>query len=188
MHRVHIIGGSGAGKSVPGAALAARLGVPLIELDDLFWEPGWREVGHAVLARRLAPQLDPPGWVVAGNYFATTEPRVWPRATHLVVLDLPYPLMLWRTLRRTLHRGLSGQPCCHGNVESIWRLFHRDGVLRYLMRTWRKRHARYATLPYEPALAHTRVLHLRSTAAVRALLADPANALKARAESPATAR
>ncbi len=188
MHRVHIIGGSGAGKSVLGAALAARLGVPLIELDDLFWDPGWREVGHAELARRLAPQLDPPGWVVAGNYFATTEPRVWPRATHLVVLDLPYPLMLWRTLRRTLHRGLSGQPCCNGNVESIWRLFHRDGVLRYLTRTWRKRHARYATLPYEPALAHTRVLHLRSTAAVRALLADPANALKARAESPATAR
>lgn len=168
MYRIHLIGGSGAGKSVLGATLSARLGLPLIELDDLFWEPGWREVGHAELARRLAPRLQAPGWIVVGNYFATTEPLVWPRLTHLVVLDLPYPLMLWRALARTLRRGWTGEPCCNGNVESPWRVLHRDGVVRYLTRTWRRRHARYAALAQDPALAHAEVLHLRNTAEVEA--------------------
>ncbi len=167
MQRVHLIGGSGAGKTTLGRRLAARLGLPFIDFDDLFWEPGWREVGHEELACRLAPHLAQPGWVVAGNYHATTERLVWPRLTHLLVLDLPYPLLLRRTLWRTLVRGLTGTPCCNGNRESVARLLHHDGVVRYLGRTWRRRHARYATLVQEPALAHAQVVRLQDTAAVR---------------------
>ena len=167
MQRIHLIGSSGAGKTTLGRALANRLGLPFIELDDLFWEPGWREVGHDELARRLAPHLAQPGWVVAGNYHATTERHVWPLLTHLVVLDLPYPLLLRRTLWRTLVRGLTGTPCCNGNRESVWRVLHHDGVVRYLSRTWRRRHARYIGLAQDPALAHAQVVHLGSAAAVR---------------------
>ena len=67
MQRIHLIGGSGSGKTTLGRQLAARLGLPFIDLDDLYWEPGWREVGYAALARRLAPHLDQPGWMIAGN-------------------------------------------------------------------------------------------------------------------------
>ena len=81
-----------------------------------------------------------------------------------MVLDLPYPLLLRRTAWRTLLRGLTGAPCCNGNRESPWRLLHRDGVLRYLVRTWHKRHRRHAGLAAEPALAHTQVLRLCSRA------------------------
>lgn len=165
--RIHLVGGSGAGKTTLGRRLAERLQLPFIDLDELFWEPGWREVGHAELARRLAPHLPGAGWVVTGNYFATTEVLVWPRATHLVLLDLPYPLLLRRTLWRTLVRGVTGAPCCNGNRESVWRLFHRDGVVRYLTRTWRKRRQRYAGLAAEPALAHVQVLRLRTAEQVR---------------------
>ena len=165
--RIHLVGGSGAGKTTLGRRLAERLQLPFIDLDELYWEPGWREVGHAELARRLAPHLAGPGWVVAGNYFATTEALVWPRLTHLVVLDLSYPLLLRRTLWRTLVRGLTGAPCCNGNRESVWRLFHRDGVVRYLTRTWRKRRQRYAALPGDAGLAHAQVLRLRTWAEVR---------------------
>ncbi len=168
MQRIHIIGGSGAGKTTLGRQLAQRLDLPFIDLDDLYWEPGWHEVGHAELARRLRPHLEGSGWVVVGNYSATTEKHVWPRITQLIVLDLPYPLMLRRALWRTLVRGITGQPCCNGNVESVWRLFHHDGVVRYLTRTWRKRHRRYATLAREPALAHAQVVLLQSPQAVQA--------------------
>ena len=170
--RIHLVGGSGAGKTTLGRRLAERLQVPFIDLDELYWEPGWREVGHAELARRLAPHLAAPGWVVAGNYFATTEVLVWPRVTHLVLLDLPYPLLLRRTLWRTLVRGVTGAPCCNGNRESVWRVFHRDGVVRYLTRTWRKRRQRYAALPGDAALAHAQVLRLRTAAQVRGFEAD----------------
>lgn len=171
MLRIHLIGGSGAGKTTLGQQLAAQLGLPFIDLDELYWEPGWREVGHAELTRRLAPHLAQDGWVIAGNYHATTEKHVWPRATHVVVLDLPYPLLLRHAFWRTLVRGFTGQPCCNGNREQIWRIFHPEGVVMYLSRTWRKRHRRYAGLAQEAALAHAQVIRLESPQAVAAFQA-----------------
>jgi len=167
VQRIHLIGGSGSGKTTLGRLIAARLGLPFVDLDDLYWEPGWREVGHAELARRLAPTLAQPGWVIAGNYHATTEAHVWPRLTQLVVLDLPYLTMLRRTAWRALVRGLTGAPCCNGNRESLWRLLHHDGVLLYMTRHWRRRHKRYAGLGQEAALAHAQVLRLRTPAQAR---------------------
>lgn len=171
--RLHLIGSSGAGKTTLGRTLAAALGLPFIDLDDLYWEPGWQPVGHDELARRVAPTLALPGWVIVGNYRATTEAHVWPRATHLLVLDLPLPVLLGRTVRRTLRRGLTGERCCNGNRESLLRFFHRDGVVRYLLRTWRARHERQLRLGDDPALAHLRVLrvdHTPSAGEVQALL------------------
>jgi hypothetical protein len=170
MQRIHLIGGSGSGKSTLGRQMAERLGLPFTDLDDLYWEPGWREMGHAELARRLVPVLAKPGWVIAGNYHATTEAHVWPRLTQLVVLDLPYLTLLRRAGWRTLVRGVTGQPCCNGNTESLWRMFDRQGVLVHMTLNWRRRHRRYAGLAQESALAHAQVLHLRSPAQVRALV------------------
>jgi len=175
VQRIHIIGGSGAGKTTLARALAQRLALPWVDLDELFWEPGWRDVGHAELARRLAPRIAGDAWIVCGNYFLTTERALWPRITTLLVLDLPYPLLLRRTLWRTLRRGLTAEPCCNGNTESLWRLFHRDGVVRYLTRTWRRRHRRYAGLAAEPALQHAQVLRLRTPREVQVWL-DAADA------------
>lgn len=156
--RLHLIGSSGAGKTTLGRALAHELGLPFVDLDELYWEPGWQPVGHDELTRRVAPTLALPGWVIVGNYRATTEPHVWPRITHLVVLDLPLATLLRRTAWRTLRRGLTGEPCCNGNTESLRRVLHRDGVVRYLLRHWRTRHARHQRLPEDPALAHAHVL------------------------------
>lgn len=168
--RLHLIGSSGAGKTTLGRALAGRLGLPFVDLDELFWEPGWQSVGHDELTRRLLPTLALPGWVVVGNYRATTEPHVWPRATHLVVLDLPFATLLRRTVWRTLRRGLTGEPCCNGNRESLRRFFHEDGLVRYLLRNWRSRHERQKRLADEPALAHARVLRYTRNPRPEALL------------------
>ena len=170
--RLHLIGSSGAGKTTLGRALAQRLGLPFVDLDELFWEPGWQAVGHAELTRRVMPTLTLPGWVVVGNYRATTEPHVWPRITHLVVLDLPFATLLRRTLWRTLRRGLTGEPCCNGNREQLRRLFHRDGLLRYLLRNWRPRHERQQRLAADPALAHARVLLYRASPQAHEVLAQ----------------
>lgn len=172
MQRIQIVGLSGAGKTTLGRLIAGRFGLPLIDLDALYWEPGWVEVGHAELSRRLARQVSGDGWVVAGNYLRTTEPQLWSRLTQLVVLDLPLLLLLWRTVHRTVRRSLTGEPCCNGNHESLARVLHHDGVVRHLLRSWRDRRTRYAALADHPALAHMQVVHLRSRRAVRDFVAE----------------
>jgi adenylate kinase family enzyme len=167
-HRIQLIGCSGAGKSTLGRALAQRLQVPFVDLDDLYWEPGWVDVGHEELARRLEPTVAREHWVIAGNYTATTERHVWPRLTELVILDLPLPQLLLRSARRTAHRIMTGETCCNGNTETLWHAMGRDSVLRYTLRVWKARHARYATLPASDALAHARVTHLKSDVEVQA--------------------
>ncbi|WP_436796679.1 AAA family ATPase, partial [Escherichia coli] len=46
MGSVVVVGTSGAGKSTFSAALAARLGCTHVELDRLYWGPGWQAVPH----------------------------------------------------------------------------------------------------------------------------------------------
>lgn len=41
MRRVSVIGISGSGKSTVVRRLPERLDVPHVELDALFWRPGW---------------------------------------------------------------------------------------------------------------------------------------------------
>lgn len=53
MQRVLIVGSPGAGKSTLAKKLAARTGLPLIHLDDLYWNPGWVKVEPVVWQQRL---------------------------------------------------------------------------------------------------------------------------------------
>lgn len=158
--RIQIIGPSCAGKTTLARTLGQRLGLPVTDLDELWWSPGWVQLGHAAMRERLQPLADSPAWVVSGNYFPSSEPVLWPRVEWLIVLDFPLGLVTWRGLKRTVRRSLTGEPCCNGNREQLHRLLHPEGVLVYTLRTWGRRHARYQTLADEPALAAARVTRL----------------------------
>jgi adenylate kinase family enzyme len=171
--RIQLIGAPCAGKSTLGALLSQRLGPAWVDLDDGWWSPGWQEAGHAALQARLAPLADQAEWIVCGNHFQSTEALLWPRLQCMIILDLPLPLLLWRCGWRTLRRGVLREPCCNGNAESLWRLFQRDGVLRYTLRTWRQRRERHQSLHRHPALQHAQIIHVRSQRDLRRWLATP---------------
>lgn len=104
--RILIIGSPGSGKSTLARTLAARTGLPLIHLDQLYWSPGWQEVDKSVWMQRLMAALESPRWIIEGNYGSTLELRL-SHADKVVLLDLSPLRCTWRILRRTW--GLRGK-------------------------------------------------------------------------------
>lgn len=103
--RILIIGSPGAGKSTMAARLAEIVRLPVIHLDDHYWQAGWRRQTPATWAEELAELLARDRWIMDGNYLDSMALRL-ERAD--LVLDLDFPPLLclarasWRGVRRLL--------------------------------------------------------------------------------------
>ena len=85
--RILVIGPSGAGKSTLARAIGARLDLPVVHLDALFWQPGWVESDDAEFRARIAAVADTDAWVIDGNYSRHLDVRL-ARAQAAIWLDL----------------------------------------------------------------------------------------------------
>ena len=68
MHRVSVIGSSGAGKTTFARKLARRLGAPHLELDSVFHQPGWKQLDRETFQLRVKAYASAERWVIDGNY------------------------------------------------------------------------------------------------------------------------
>jgi adenylate kinase family enzyme len=100
--------------------LAAQLQVPHIELDALFWGPGWAMSPTDAFLRQVEDALRRESWVVDGNYFGRLGERVLAAADLVVWLDPPLRTIVWRLLRRTIARIRSRETMWGTNRET-WR-------------------------------------------------------------------
>ena len=105
--RVVILGGAGSGKSTLARELGARLALPVVHLDRLYYGPDWTPVGAEVFRERVAGALAGERWVVEGTY-PDAAPVSLPRADLVLWLERPAALRLWRAWRKTRHHR--GQP------------------------------------------------------------------------------
>jgi adenylate kinase family enzyme len=102
MRRVIILGCAGSGKSTLARRLGEQLVLPVIHLDNLFWEPHWVEADDAVFRKRVAAAIAGDAWITEGNYLRSTLPLRLPRADQIIVLTRPRWLLLWRVIVRAL--------------------------------------------------------------------------------------
>jgi adenylate kinase family enzyme len=106
LRRLLIFGPGGAGKSTLARSLGAILGLPVFELDALFWsarlEPTPREEWIA-LQRRLVAQER---WILDGDLgpYDAPEVRLW-AADAVILLDFSPLHTAWRAFRRGRQRA-----------------------------------------------------------------------------------
>ena len=177
MRRVSVVGNSGSGKTTLGRGLAVALGVPFIELDAVFHQPGWTELPRDEFRARVAALAAGDGWVIDGNYSAVRD-LVWGRADTVVWLDPPRWRVMRQVIGRTLRRGVTRQELWNGNRESLRNFVHRDperSIVMWAYTNHGKYRDRYAAASADPTLAHLRFVRLRSPAEARAFLTGAAS-------------
>jgi adenylate kinase family enzyme len=131
MRRVVILGRGGAGKSTLARRLGAVTGLPVTELDTLFWQAGltaadparWKARQHELVLREA--------WILDGDlgpYDSALDERLRAADT-IIVLNFGLLRCAWRTLRR----GREGadywqwvRAYRRRSLPAIMRAIHRD--------------------------------------------------------------
>ena len=126
VQRVSVVGNSGSGKSTVARELAAALGVPYLELDSVFHQPGWEPLPEDEFRGVVEAAAAGDSWVMDGNYSAV-RPLVWARADTVLWLDLPKWIVMRRVVwsltvegRRTRHRILHSPSFPYRNWDTPW--------------------------------------------------------------------
>ena len=168
MQRIVILGNSGSGKSTLARALGQRLGLPVVHLDRLFWEPDWVEADTTLFRQRVREAVAGDAWVCEGNYSRKTFDLRLPTADLIIWLDTPRHACMRRViLRSVLNRPRADKP--DGCSEKLDRDF-----LKFLHYVW---HFDRVTRPGIEAVRlavapQVPVVHLRDRDEVAGFLRD----------------
>ena len=185
--RIAVIGTAGAGKTTLARAIAARLGLPHIELDAINWQPGWRDLDRRdpdEFVRRVRAAIQADTWVLDGGYNSIRD-VLYRRATHLVWLDYERSVIMARVIRRSLLRAILRNELWAGtgNRERWRHLLRPSHPIRWAWSTWRRRRRETAVRLGKAEYAHLVVFRLRRPAEARPaidVLADAARPMPAR--------
>jgi adenylate kinase family enzyme len=154
MHRVVVGGGSCAGKTTFSRMLAARMGVPVIELDSLFHGPNWTPTPREVFRERVLAATRGDSWVIDGNYSPIRD-VTWGRADTFIWLDPSAPVVLWRLFKRTNARIRSGEELWNGNRETFRNAYlSRDSLYLWVFRSHWKRRREWPRVLAQPEYRH----------------------------------
>lgn len=106
--KVHIIGGSGSGKSFLAERLSKEYGIPHYDLDDIQWDDtSSYGVKRNPEERRILLEkiLENEDWIIEGVYYAWCQ-QCFEEADKIYLLNVPRYKYRFRIIRRFIRRKL----------------------------------------------------------------------------------
>jgi adenylate kinase family enzyme len=163
--RIAVVGTSGSGKSVLARRIGAVLGLPVIELDAINWQPGWIGLNAhdpTLFVEEVRRAIAGDDWVCDGNY-GVVRSMIMARMTDLVWLDYARSLVMARVIRRSFARALGRREIWPGtgNIERMAMWADPEHPIRWAWSTHASRKALYGTLA-STLPASVRLHHLRN--------------------------
>ncbi|CAI0724137.1 topology modulation protein [Serratia entomophila] len=173
--KINVVGTSGSGKSTLARKLAEKLAVPYLEMDRLYWRPGWQGTPDEAFLQRVAEALAGAGegWVLDGNYTRTRAIK-WREIDWVVWVDYSFGRTLFQAVRRAFWRAATRAELWPGtgNRESFRRsFFSRDSIILWTFRTYRQNRVKYLA-EMAQADGNIRFIRLRSPRQAAAFLQD----------------
>jgi adenylate kinase family enzyme len=162
MKKIVIAGATGSGKSTFAKDLSKKLNIFHVELDNLYWLPGWQPRPEQEIRALFSKTTSNEKWIVCGNYPSLKEFTV-DRADTIVWLDYSFLFCFWFTLKRSLRRIIKREKCCNGNQETFQRLiFSKNSILLWMITSYRGRNKRYAKMMQDPMYKDKIFIRLKS--------------------------
>ncbi len=170
--KINVVGTSGSGKSTVARQVAEKLSIPYIELDQLFWGPGWTETPDEEFFAKLRAALAQNSWVLDGNYSRTT-PIKWKEVDMVVWLDFTFPRTVFQACKRALYRAITRRELWPktGNKENLRQLFSNDSIVLWTVKTYKKNRRKYLAMMADEQYASITFVRLKSPQEVRDFLA-----------------
>lgn len=103
--KIAVMGYSGAGKYTLAKKLGRLYDCPILHLDRIQFEPGWKERDREEAKRMAESFLDEnqdTGWIIDGNYAKFCQERRLEEADLIVFMDYTRRICLWQAVKRYL--------------------------------------------------------------------------------------
>lgn len=101
MERIMIIGCGGSGKSTLARQMGAKLDIPVVHLDKLFWTPGWVSLPQEAFDKLHREAIAGEKWIIDGNFNRTIPERL-ERCDTVIYLDFSRAACLLGVAKRIL--------------------------------------------------------------------------------------
>ena len=123
--KIHIIGGSGSGKSYLAERLSRHYQIEHYDLDELQWDNHAKAYGterpHEERDAMLADIAAKEDWIIEGVYYQWVE-RAFAAADIIYVLDVPLTCARLRILKRFFKRKLGVEKGKKETLKSLYDL------------------------------------------------------------------
>lgn len=151
-------------KSTFARELSEIMKCPYIEMDRLFWRPGWQAAPENEFLQSLRNELKQKRWVLDGNYKRTTSIK-WALTDTVIWQDYSFARTFCRILKRVYTRVITQEELWPGtgNRASLrLEFFDKKSIILWMLKTYSGTRKKYNAIIKSDEYPYIRFIKFKS--------------------------